>query len=95
MEEISHLKSLYIGRRERMELRNFPPPVAQQFVLRAAAESGLQADNRDEVLDKVAELSQGNPAAILRMIAMAGEPRYRSGERVRLGILGVDFTMWR
>jgi len=46
-----------------------------------------------EFLGKVLEFSGGNPGAILAMLEMAGYPKYRSDEHIKITPLYIDFRM--
>lgn len=93
MEEIGHLGSLFSDRRARMELANFDRERAAGLAAMVAESRRLEAENREEFLRKVVQFSQGNPGAILRMIAMADDPHYRSSGRIRLHLLYVDYCL--
>jgi hypothetical protein len=93
MEDVGHLLSLYPDRSERMELANFDAGTALAFAQKTATESGLAAENMAEFLDRVVELSRGNPGAILALVELAREPKYRSEGRVKVSPLYIDFRL--
>ena len=93
MEEIGFLANLFADRRSRFELPNFDAERAARFAGLVSESHGLDADNREEFLEKVVELSQGNPAAILRMVEMAGDRNYRRGRLVKMHTLYVDYCL--
>jgi hypothetical protein len=93
MEDVGYLLSLYPDRSERMELSNFDAATALAFAQRAAAESGLEAENMAEFLERVVELSKGNPGAILGLVELASQPKYRSEGRVKVSPLYIDFRL--
>ncbi|MBZ5647762.1 MAG: AAA family ATPase [Acidobacteriia bacterium] len=93
MEDLGFLLNLYPDRSDRLQIRNFDPATALAFAREGAAQSGLQALNMAEFLERLVELSQGNPGAILALIEMARDPRYRSAERIKVTPLYIDFRL--
>jgi len=93
MEDVGHLLSLYPDRSEKMELPNFDAATALAFAQTSAAERGLAAENMTEFLDRVVELSRGNPGAILALVELAKQPKYRSEGRVKVSPLYIDFRL--
>ncbi len=93
MEDAGHLSPLLPDRSDRLAIRNFDPATARAFAQQAASEQHLAAGNLPSVLDTMVKSSEGNPGAILRMIAMAGDGKYRSGEQIKFAPLYVDFLM--
>jgi len=49
----------------------------------------------EAVLPSLVEWSDGNPAAILRMLRMAQLPQYRADDQIKAHILYVDYRMGR
>jgi len=95
MEETGYLLRCFPDRSQRFELMNFDSGQAREFARLASDEAGLDAENRALFLDQVAELSQGNPGAILSMVQMARAPRYRSGNWIKCAPLYIDFRLAR
>jgi len=96
MEDLGFLHAFYPDRSDRLELRNFPPPLAQRFAEEAVRRAGLSAQNMSEFLQRVLVFSQGNPGAILSMLEMAKHPKYRSAEHIKITPLYVDFRLnWK
>jgi hypothetical protein len=93
MEDIGGLRSLCLNRASRVELKPWPIPIALEFARRQAALSHLTADNLDEALRGISEMSHGYPGRILQMLRMAGEPTYRHGDSVKFHVLYVDYSM--
>jgi len=93
MEDIGALQPMCAGRAERVELKDFPPPVALEFARRQAQQSGLCAVNLDHVLGLIVGWSNGNPGAILQMIKMAQFPRYRMDGQIKVHVLYLDYRM--
>lgn len=95
MEDVGFLLHLYPGRSERFEIRDFTPEVASRFVHIAAADAQLTAENVSEFLERAVELSNGNPGAMLAMIELAKQSKYRSAGFIKVTPLYVDFRLKR
>ena len=96
MEDAGFLQPFYPDRADRFELKNFEPDVAESFALAAALRGGLSARNMSDFLERVLEYSQGNPGAIVAMLAMAKHPQYRSDDRIKITPLYIDFRLnWK
>jgi hypothetical protein len=93
MEDIGSLRSLCFDKSERLELKNWPEAVALEFARRRAVGANLVAKNLESSLQEMIEMSHGNPGAIVQMIEMAKQPRYRLGEQIKVHILYLDFRM--
>lgn len=93
MEDVGFLQPFYADRSEKFEVRNFVPEIAEQFAREVVKRKGLSAQNIREFLEKVLEFSDGNPGAILAMLEMAGYPKYRSDEHIKITPLYIDFRM--
>lgn len=93
MEDVGFLHSIFGDRPDRYELRNFKPEVASAFARTSSERVGLNAANLNEFLDRAVELSDGNPGAILAMLNMALQPRYRLQESIKTAPLYIDFRI--
>lgn len=93
MEDLGFLLHMYPDRSERLQIRNFDPATALAFARACADRSRLQASNLAEFLGRVVELGQGNPGAILALVGMAHESRYRSAEHIKVTPLYIDFRL--
>jgi len=93
MEDAGFLLPLFPDRRDRLELRNFDRTPALAFAREAARAASLTAANLQEFLERAVELSQGNPGALLALLARAREPRYRSGDSIKIAPLYIDFRL--
>lgn len=93
MEDTGFLEPLFSDRHDRYELKNFEPVTAEQFAQAMVERADLSASNIKEFLGKVLELSQGNPGAILSMLRMAKNPKYRIDEHIKISPLYIDFRM--
>ncbi len=95
MEDIGALRALCPNKSERLELKNWPHPIALEFAQREAERNQLQASNLEAVLQSLVEWSDGNPGAIVHLIKMAQLPQYRAVDQVKAHILYVDYRMGR
>jgi NB-ARC domain len=93
MEDVGFLQPFYSDRSEKCEIRNFEPAIAEQFAGEVVKQKRLSAQNMQEFVEKVLEFSDGNPGAILEMLEMAGYPKYRSDEHIKITPLYIDFRM--
>ena len=93
MEDTGFLQPIYGDRSQKCEIRNFDASVADQFACEIVKRTGLVASNMSEFLEKVLEFSQGNPGAIIALLEMANEPKYRSDEHVKVTPIYIDFRM--
>jgi DNA polymerase III delta prime subunit len=93
MEDAGALTPLLPDRSERMAIKNFDPDSAKAFALQVCQEQQLAAENLHSVLDSMIKSSEGNPGAILRMIAMARQVKYRSEDHIKWSPLYIDFLM--
>ena len=95
MEDIGALQPMCAGKSERLELKEFVPPIALEFARKEASRTGLWASNLDHVLHELVEWSNGNPGAIVHMLKMAHFPRYYSGDQIKVHVLYLDYRMGR
>lgn len=95
MEDIGALQSRCAGKSERLELKEFLPPIALEFARREASRTSLWASNLDHVLHQLVEWSNGNPGSIVHMLKMAHFPRYYAGDQIKVHVLYLDYRMGR
>jgi hypothetical protein len=93
MEDAGFLHPFYGDRSQRCEIRNFDDVIAEQFAREVVKRAGLSGTNMSEFFDKVLEFSQGNPGAIVALIKMATDPKYRSDGHIKITPLYIDFRM--
>ena len=93
MEDTGCLQPLYSNRHDRYELKNFASATAERFTQAMTERTHLSASNLKEFLGKMLKLSQGNPGAILSMLQMAKNPKYRTDEHIKISPLYIDFRM--
>lgn len=95
MEDIGTLQPMCASKSERLELKEFLPPIALEFARREASRTGLWASNLDHVLHQLIEWSNGNPGSIVHMLKMAHFPRYYAGDQIKAHVLYLDYRMGR
>ncbi|HTW79780.1 MAG TPA: TniB family NTP-binding protein [Terracidiphilus sp.] len=95
MEDIGTLQPMCAGKSERLELKEFPPPVALEFARREANRMELWASNLDHVLHQFVDWSNGNPGTIAHLLKMAHFPRYFAGDQIKAHVLYLDYRMGR
>ncbi len=93
MEDAGYVLELLPDRGERVAIKNFDLDTARTFAIKLAAQQNLSATNLHSVLDSMVKFSEGNPGAILRMIAMATQAKYRSEDHIKWSPLYIDFLM--
>ncbi len=93
MEDLGSLHGLFPDRNDRFELRNLLPSAAFDFAKSAAEHLRLTADNLPDFVARVAELSRGNPGAMLRMITMARQEKYRREDAIKVTTLFIDYRL--
>lgn len=95
MEDIGTLQPMCARKSECLEMKDFPPLIALEFVRREADRTALQAANLNEVLPSLVEWSNGNPGDLIQMVRMAHLPRYRVDGQIKAHILYIDYRMGR
>lgn len=93
MEDAGFVAPLLSDRSEKLAVKNFDPETASIFAEGVSSHKGLTAANLLGVLKNIVERSEGNPGAILRMLEMAGQPKYRSDDHIKWSPLYIDFRM--
>jgi hypothetical protein len=93
MEDVGQLHPFWPDKSERFELRNLTFDMARAFANEVAARDGLNAENLSEFLERVVQSSTGNPGAILAMVKMAAQPKYRADQHIKIAPLYIDFRL--
>jgi hypothetical protein len=93
MEDAGYVLQLLPDRSERLAIKNFDSEMARTFALEACAQQRLEAVNLQSILESMVKSSEGNPGAILRLIAMAKHSKYRSEDHIKWSPLYIDFLM--
>ncbi len=93
MEDAGFVLRLFSDRKEKAALRNFDPDIATQFAAWCANKEGLQAGNISQFLERIVELSAGNPGAMVEMIRMAKSARYSHDGQIKVTPLYIDYRL--
>jgi hypothetical protein len=93
MEDLGFLTPIFALRSERMRLGNFTCSQATHFAEKVARRTQLEATNLPEFIERVVDLGQGSPGAIVRMLQMALRPKYRLDGYVKTSPLYIDFRL--
>ena len=92
-DEIGYAWSLYYTPELRLHVGRLPEREAEILFERCLRRFSLAALDSQELRAGVLRLSRGLPGAIVKMCAMAVEPRYHYGRRVKLRLMHVDYLM--
>lgn len=95
MEDIGALQPLCADRSERLEVMNWPPPIALEFAHREAERTGLTTSNLDAGLESIVQSSGCNPGSIVEMVKMAHQSQYRMDDQIKFHVLYLDYRMGR
>jgi ATP/maltotriose-dependent transcriptional regulator MalT len=93
MEDAGYISPLLPDRSERLAIHNFDSDTAKAFALQLCSQQQLEAANLPGVIDSMVKSSEGNPGAIMRLIAMAKLSKYRSDDHIKWSPLYIDFLM--
>lgn len=83
----------YWGDRDRLTLGPLPPASAQELLEGCIGRFGLSRFDLEEFREEVLDLSGGVPGAIVKMCALAADPRYRYGSRIKTKLVHIDYLM--
>ncbi|HEX4020811.1 MAG TPA: ATP-binding protein [Acidobacteriaceae bacterium] len=95
MEDIGALRPLCVDRSERLEVMNWPLPIALEFAHHEAERTGLRAFNLDAALESIVQSSAGNPGSVLHMVKMAHKSQYWRDDQLKFHVLYLDYRMGR
>lgn len=93
MEDIGSFRAFCTDRSSRLELKPWPHAAALEFTRRHSTEIGLMAENLDEALRGIAEMSKGYPGPILKMLRMAKDPVYRRDNQIKFHVVWLDYRL--
>jgi AAA ATPase domain len=83
----------YWGPRERLALPPLPMEEANELLEACIKRFGLSNFDLEEFREEVLELSGGVPGAIVKMCALAADPRYHFGSRIKTKLVHIDYLM--
>jgi hypothetical protein len=93
MEDAGSVLPMLPDRSERLAIRNFDSETAKTFALELCSRHQLSGENLENVIDSMVKSSEGNPGALLRMVSMAKQSKYRSDDHIKWSPLYIDFLM--
>lgn len=93
MEDAGFVLRSFPERKQRFALRNFDPEAAARYATWCAGREGIEAGNKAQFLEKIVDLSAGNPGAILRMIRMAKSDKYLHDGQIKVTPLYIDYKL--
>ena len=93
MEDVGFLQAIYPDRSDRFEIKNFDGQRAAAFAIEISQRLHIAALNLPEFMDRVLEYSHGNPGAIVSLLSMAADPKYRSHDHIKIAPLYIDFRL--
>lgn len=93
MEDAGYVLALYPYKEEKLEIRPFDPKTALEFATTNANDFGILAENRQEFLERVVEYGKGNPGVMLALLRKAVQPKYRTGDHIKIAPLYIDFRL--
>ena len=83
----------YWGPRERMTVPPLSIETATELLEACIERFGLSKFDLKEFREEVLELSGGIPGAIVKMCALAADPRYQYGSRIKTKLVHIDYLM--
>ena len=95
MEDAGFVLNLYSDRKEKLALRNFDAETALHFANWCVQREHLAADNLADFKRRIADCSEGNPGAMVQMVRMAADDKYRSDNQIKVSPLYIDYKIAR
>ena len=92
-EDLGQATRLFWAQDQRLELPPLAPDEAEQLFDAAIANQRLEQLDLSEFRKQVIEASRNLPGAIVKMVAMAGQPQYRYGNSVKANLIYMDYLM--
>jgi energy-coupling factor transporter ATP-binding protein EcfA2 len=93
--DLARLRDVYWTDEFRLDLGPLPVPEARQLVEARIQKALFDRLDLTSFRKQVLDLSKGLPGAIVQFAAMASEPRYRDGPRLRTELMQIDYLMGR
>lgn len=87
---IGHVSEVYWGDRQRLSIGPLPGKAAQQLLDWCIAQFRLARLDLKGFREEVLRLSGCSPGALIKMCAMAAEPRYHYGARIKIKLIHID-----
>lgn len=93
MEDAGFVLNLYSGRKEKFALGNFDPEPGLRFADWCVERQRLTAANLNDFKQRIVEYSQGNPGAMVQMVRMAADTKYRHDGQIKVTPLYIDYKI--
>jgi len=91
IDQFSHF--FYWGDRERLSLQPLPAEAAAELLESCIGQFGLSQFDLVGFREEILGLSKQVPGAIVQMCALAADPRYRYGSRIKTKSVYIDYLM--
>jgi energy-coupling factor transporter ATP-binding protein EcfA2 len=92
-EHLGQTGRLFWSDEQRLELGPLTQEDAGALLEAAIAREGLASLDLSEFREQVLEVSRNLPGIIVKMVAMAGKPRYQHGDRVKTKLIYTDYLV--
>ena len=83
----------YWGDRERLSLQPLPAESAAELLEKCIGQFGLSQFDLVDFREEILGLSKQVPGAIIKMCALATDPRYQFGSRIKMKSVYIDYLM--
>jgi energy-coupling factor transporter ATP-binding protein EcfA2 len=93
--EVGHVTDLFWGDKHHLSLRPLPEPVARALLESCIRRFGLVRLDLEGFREEVLRLSGQVPGTLVKMCALAAEPRYQYGARIKTRLVHIDCMMSR
>jgi len=93
--EVGHVTDLYWGDKHRLSLGPLPEPAARALLESCIRRFGLVRLDLEGFREEVLRLSRQIPGTLIKMCALAAEPRYQYGARIKTKLVHIDCLMSR
>ncbi len=87
------MRFFYWSNRQCLTLGPLAEPVAGELLEACIKKFQLSSFDLEEFRDEVLALSGGAPGAIVKMCALAAEPRHQYGSRIKTKLVHIDYLM--
>jgi hypothetical protein len=88
--DAGHIANLYWSDRHRLPLGPLAEKAARELLEWCIGRFGLAPLDLDGFQDELLRLSGHNPGVLIKMCALAGEPRYHYGSQIKLKLIHID-----
>ena len=93
MEDLGFLAPMFVVRSDQMKVPLLGRLETAQFAEEIVRRKRLRATNLADFLERVVEFSQGSPGAVVEMLNMAAQSRYRIQGHIKTSPLYIDYRL--